>query len=261
MSASQHAQRHLSIQAPRSACRSHATGGQIVSPPARSDPMSAQSTPPARDGTARSAARWDVDRLSDMISTHAPDGTYRFVSAAARELLGYEPEELVGTWASDLFHPDDVPKVSGVHRSGSPVPRRGRLPAAAQVRRVRLGRDDDADRRRRRRRGVRDRLLHPPGARADAASAWRQLPRVRGADHRDAAGRGDRPRVPADLSLADGRVIAYEALACFPGDPAHRPDRWFADAWHVDLGIPLELLAVQVEIDALPLLPWTSPCA
>jgi hypothetical protein len=29
------------------------------------------------------AHRWDlVDRLGDMISAHAPDGTYRYVSAA-----------------------------------------------------------------------------------------------------------------------------------------------------------------------------------
>ena len=72
--------------------------------------MSAHSTPPPRDGSeripARAYERWDVaDRLSDMISAHAPDGTYRFVSAAVRELLGYEPEDLVGTWAYDLCTP------------------------------------------------------------------------------------------------------------------------------------------------------------
>jgi hypothetical protein len=32
-----------------------------------------------------------ADYLGDMVSAHAPDGTYRYVSAASKELLGYEP--------------------------------------------------------------------------------------------------------------------------------------------------------------------------
>ena len=40
-------------------------------------------------------------------------------------------------------------------------------------------------------------------------------------------------------------MIAYEALSRFPGDPARGPDRWFAEAWDVGLGIPLELMAVR----------------
>ena len=46
-----------------------------------------------------------ADLLGDMISAHAPDGTYSYASAAAKELLGYEPSELVGTWAYDHMHP------------------------------------------------------------------------------------------------------------------------------------------------------------
>jgi EAL domain-containing protein (putative c-di-GMP-specific phosphodiesterase class I) len=42
------------------------------------------------------------------------------------------------------------------------------------------------------------------------------------------------------------RIVAFEALARFPGDPAHTPDRWFADAWRVGLGIPLELQAAKL---------------
>src|SRR3954470_21122163 len=57
-----------------------------------------------------------ADHLGDMISAHSPDGTYRYVSAVSRELLGYEPEELIGTSAYDHFHPDDANKVGVAHR-------------------------------------------------------------------------------------------------------------------------------------------------
>ena len=45
---------------------------------------------------------------SDVTARHAPDGVYRYVSPAARQVLGYEPDALVGTNAFDLVHPDDV---------------------------------------------------------------------------------------------------------------------------------------------------------
>jgi EAL domain-containing protein (putative c-di-GMP-specific phosphodiesterase class I) len=57
------------------------------------------------------------------------------------------------------------------------------------------------------------------------------------------------------VELDSGRVIAYEALSRFPGDPAYTADRWFDDAWGVGLGLELELLAVRVIARALPELP------
>jgi EAL domain-containing protein (putative c-di-GMP-specific phosphodiesterase class I) len=57
------------------------------------------------------------------------------------------------------------------------------------------------------------------------------------------------------IELDTGKVIAFEALSRFPGDPAHSPDRWFADAWSVGLGTELELLAVRMVVDALPEIP------
>src|SRR3954453_17987055 len=57
-----------------------------------------------------------ADHLGDMISAHAPDGTYRYVSAASKDLLGYAPEALIGESAYDYFHPDDAAKVSVAHR-------------------------------------------------------------------------------------------------------------------------------------------------
>ncbi|MNH85624.1 Autoinducer 2 sensor kinase/phosphatase LuxQ [compost metagenome] len=46
----------------------------------------------------------------DLISKHKSDegNTYSYASPACITLLGYEPEELVGTSAFDYFHPDDI---------------------------------------------------------------------------------------------------------------------------------------------------------
>ncbi|MBV6717046.1 PAS domain S-box protein [Paenibacillus chitinolyticus] len=46
----------------------------------------------------------------DFISRHSADeqAVYLYASPACRSLLGYEPEELIGTNAYDYFHPDDV---------------------------------------------------------------------------------------------------------------------------------------------------------
>jgi diguanylate cyclase (GGDEF)-like protein/PAS domain S-box-containing protein len=45
---------------------------------------------------------------TDMISRHTPDGRILYASPAARNLLGFEPEELIGTRPADLIHTDDV---------------------------------------------------------------------------------------------------------------------------------------------------------
>lgn len=190
-----------------------------------------------------------------MISAHAPDGTYRFASAAARELLGYDPGELVGTWAYDYFHPDDVPKVSGVHRSvldGAPATvvyrlrrKSGEYVWVETTTRI-VDRDGEACEIVCCTRPAREHVGHTRDESYDACVA-----RIGGTLRAEAIS----PVFQPIVALGDGHVVAYEALARFPGDPAHGPDRWFADAWHVDLGIPLELLAVRAALSALPLLP------
>jgi two-component system cell cycle sensor histidine kinase/response regulator CckA len=58
-----------------------------------------------------------TENSSDMISKHAPDGTYIFASQASVNLIGYEPAELVGRNPYDLFHPDDKAKVHTSHQT------------------------------------------------------------------------------------------------------------------------------------------------
>jgi PAS domain S-box-containing protein len=50
------------------------------------------------------------------------------------------------------------------------------------------------------------------------------------------------------FSLQTGRVVGVEALSRFPDRPRQGPDRWFADAHEVGLGVALEALAVQTAL-------------
>lgn len=52
-----------------------------------------------------------AENSTDMVTRHLPDSTYLYVSPACRTLLGYEPEELMGTKAFDQMHPEDVKRV------------------------------------------------------------------------------------------------------------------------------------------------------
>ncbi|MGY4877219.1 PAS domain-containing sensor histidine kinase [Vreelandella aquamarina] len=52
--------------------------------------------------------QWLAESTTDLISRHARDGTFLYASQAARDLLGYEPAELIGVSAYQLFHPADL---------------------------------------------------------------------------------------------------------------------------------------------------------
>ena len=54
-----------------------------------------------------------AETSTEVISRHTPEGVYTYVSSACRSLLGYEPEELVGRSAHELFHPEDLEQSSG----------------------------------------------------------------------------------------------------------------------------------------------------
>ncbi len=49
-----------------------------------------------------------AENSSDMISKHDTNGIFLYVSPACRTLLGYEPEDLIGTPVAPLVHPEDA---------------------------------------------------------------------------------------------------------------------------------------------------------
>ena len=55
-----------------------------------------------------------VSQASDVITVVGPDGRVRFASPSIRRVLGYEPDEIVGTVLVALSHPDDVERMASV---------------------------------------------------------------------------------------------------------------------------------------------------
>jgi PAS domain S-box-containing protein len=200
-----------------------------------------------------------ADMLRDMVSVHAPDGTFRFVSAASRELLGYDPAELVGDSSYGYLHPEDVTRIELAHRSalgGMPytVGYRLRRKSGEYVwveTTTRVVRDDAT--------GEVEEIVcctrpvesrrRSEGMNSEQRHLW--LRRVEEVLEEEAIEIAFQPV----LELATRRAIAYEALARFPGDPSLTPDRWFSGAWDVGLGLPLELLAVRKAAEALDRIP------
>src|SRR3954452_15410466 len=208
---------------------------------------------------AEALPRSIADHLGDMVSAHAPDATYRYVSAASKELLGYEPDELIGTSAYDHFHPDDAAKVGVAHRST--------LEGAPYTVAYRLRRKDNeyvwVE--------TTTRIITDPGTNAvteilcstRALVDRRSVEALSSQEYQQAVNRiqgildGELidPVYQPIYDLQTGQVVSCEALARFPGEPERGPDRWFAEAWEVGLGVPLELLAVRLAARALPQLP------
>ncbi|TKX83506.1 PAS domain S-box protein, partial [Halorubrum sp. SS5] len=52
-----------------------------------------------------------LDQAQDKVALLSVDGEYTYVNAAAEEILGFEPDELVGTNAFGYIHPDERERV------------------------------------------------------------------------------------------------------------------------------------------------------
>jgi len=52
-----------------------------------------------------------VQNAYDMVSVADADGTITYTSPSVQRVLGYAPDELIGTQTRDLMHPDDVDRV------------------------------------------------------------------------------------------------------------------------------------------------------
>jgi EAL domain-containing protein (putative c-di-GMP-specific phosphodiesterase class I) len=57
------------------------------------------------------------------------------------------------------------------------------------------------------------------------------------------------------FDLRDGQVLGVEALARFDLEPRRTPDRWFAEADDVGLGVELDMLAVRRAMASVGLIP------
>ena len=95
----------------------------------------------AEERIAASEARYRLlaDNASDMIVQLDLTGRRLFVSPASHALLGYAPEELVGTRPQDAVHPDDAPRLRSL------IERLARGEADAGVVMYRLRRKDGSE--------------------------------------------------------------------------------------------------------------------
>jgi diguanylate cyclase (GGDEF)-like protein/PAS domain S-box-containing protein len=57
-----------------------------------------------------------VENAHDVIHVINPDGTTRYITPSVTRLLGWDPEELLGRPATELVHPDDLPRALEVIR-------------------------------------------------------------------------------------------------------------------------------------------------
>ncbi len=69
-----------------------------------------------------------AENSTDMISQHTPEGIYLYASPACRTLLGYRPEELIGHWPYEFFHPDDLAEI---RKSYLAITKQGELSVSA----------------------------------------------------------------------------------------------------------------------------------
>jgi PAS domain S-box-containing protein len=60
--------------------------------------------------------RFIADNTTDIISQHKIDGSYTYVSNSIKEILGYEPIEMLNKIAFDFIHPDDGERIRNVQK-------------------------------------------------------------------------------------------------------------------------------------------------
>ena len=67
-----------------------------------------------RPSAGPSATRILAEHVVDMVSTHDPDGSFRYVSTVFAAMLGEYPGSLVGKQPRDFAHPDDALAIAGL---------------------------------------------------------------------------------------------------------------------------------------------------
>jgi len=62
----------------------------------------------AESRKAQTNYRLLAENTKDLVCLHNPEGDFLYVSPSSKELLGYNPEELIGTSHHTIFHAEDV---------------------------------------------------------------------------------------------------------------------------------------------------------
>ncbi|WP_139490383.1 PAS domain S-box protein [Brevibacillus dissolubilis] len=62
-----------------------------------------------------------ADYSTDMIVRCGPDGMLLYVSPASEKLVGYKPEEVIGTNSESYIHPKDLPEIMPYHRGEAEI--------------------------------------------------------------------------------------------------------------------------------------------
>ncbi|HZF59393.1 MAG TPA: PAS domain S-box protein [Rubrobacter sp.] len=73
------------------------------------NPGRAREAHPHSEGWSHALA----ENALDVVMVTGPDGTIRYLSPSVERVLGYAPEEVVGTSTAEYVHPDDVQRARG----------------------------------------------------------------------------------------------------------------------------------------------------
>ena len=205
----------------------------------------------------------DAGQLMDAVLTDCrewlwavgADGRFTFCGPSSRELLGYEPSELLGQHWSVVA---DFDALANAQRAG----REPNNPEAPWTDVVTLRHRDGAavpvEIRARGRRGGTGRELGYAGS-----SRLLDRQTVEGLAAEKVRARMQAVLTSRTISTAfqpirrldTGDVIGVEALTRFDGQPSQSPEAWFAEAASVGCGPELEFLAMEMALDAAARLP------
>lgn len=183
------------------------------------------------------------------------DGTFTFCSAAVRELLGYEPADLLGRHCSDVINLQDLAAAQDArpvpedpeaiwaglmvlcrHRNGTSVA----LEVAARPLTDYAGRSAGFE-------GVSRPAVGAAATRSDAHVKARVEEMLRS--------RAFVTAFQPIRCLESASVLGVEALTRFTTSPVRSPESWFADAASVGLSVELDLLVLEAALDSAAGLP------
>ncbi|MCW2691828.1 MAG: uncharacterized protein JWM67_432 [Mycobacterium sp.] len=184
------------------------------------------------------------------------EGGISYISPKSQEYLGYAPDELVGQHVDLLLPPEERPRAAQLMATSAAaghgwtdqpytfLTKDGRLRPYLSTGIAHVDAGGTVT-------GFAG-LVQPLGmAHADPQQLARSRDRVVEVLQEQSI----RTLFQPIVNTASGAVMGAEALSRFPGQPQQSPDRWFAEAWEVGLGIDLEILALRSALTAAEQLP------